>query len=206
MRNIFRRFMNEVSYPQRVCVYCGSSSQADRRFFDEAEKLGKLLAQNGIELIYGAGGIGVMGAIADSVKQNGGRVTGVIPRFMVEAGWHNEHVDKLIVTADMHERKSTMAKLSDAAVALPGGIGTLEELLEILTWKQLGLTTKPVVIVNINGYYDSLLLMLRQAIQEKFMRPVHADMWTVVTRAEEVLDALRHAPKWDKNQKKLAAI
>lgn len=198
--------MNEITYPKSICVYCGSSSQASRRFFDEAEKLGKLLAENGIELIYGAGGIGIMNAIATAVQQNGGRVTGVIPRFMIEAGWHNEHLDKIIITADMHERKSTMADLSDAAVALPGGIGTMEELLEILTWKQLGLTTKPIVIVNIDGYYDPLLAMLRQAIQEKFMRTVHENMWTVVTSADDVLEAIRKSPQWDKNQNKFAAI
>ena len=198
--------MSEAKYPKSVCVYCGSSSQVNRRFFDEAEKLGKLLAQNNIELIYGAGGIGIMNAIADAVQQNGGHVTGVIPRFMVEAGWHNEHLDKTIVTADMHERKSTMAELSDAAVALPGGIGTLEEMLEILTWKQLGRTTKPIVIVNIDGYYDPLLAMLKQAVQEKFMRPVHENMWTVVTCADDVLEAILNAPEWDKNQKKFAAI
>lgn len=198
--------MSETKYPKSVCVYCGSSSQVNRHFFDEAEKLGKLLAQNDIELIYGAGGIGIMNAIADAVQQNGGRVTGVIPRFMVEAGWHNEHLDKTIVTADMHERKATMADLSDAAVALPGGIGTMEELLEILTWKQLGLTTKPIVIVNIDGYYDPLLAMLKQAVREKFMRPVHENMWTVVTCADDVLEAIRTAPLWDKSQQKIAAI
>lgn len=196
----------QQTFPKHICVYCGSSSQVNNHFFQEAETLGKIFAQNNIELIYGAGGIGIMGAIADAVLQNGGEVTGVIPQFMVDAGWSKSQITHTIVTPNMHERKAKMAELSDAAVALPGGIGTFEELMEILTWKQLGLTTKPIIIVNIDGYFNPLLQMLEQAVTEKFMRDIHKTMWTVVDSADQVLEAILTAPEWDKSQQKIAAI
>lgn len=191
---------------QNVCVYCASSSQADELYFNEARELGRLLASGDMELIYGAGSVGLMGAIADAVLENGGKVTGVIPAFMCEQEWDHKGLTNLIVTDTMHERKEKMAFMSDAAVALPGGCGTFEELLEVITWKQLGLYLNPIVIVNVNGYYDPLIEMLNRAIDQRFMRDIHGTIWTVVSCASEVIPAIKEAPVWDKSIRKLAAL
>lgn len=189
-----------------ICVYCASSTQINPVYFDAAEKLGKLLSDNNLQLVYGGGSVGLMGRIADTVLQNGGKVSGVIPQFMCEQEWDHNGLTELIVTKTMHERKEKMAFMSDAAVALPGGCGTFEELLEVITWKQLGIFTKPIIIVNIDGYYNPLIEMLNKAIEGKFMRDMHRNIWTVVSSAEEVIPAIVNAPKWDKSVRKLAAI
>jgi len=189
-----------------ICVYCASSTQINPVYFDAAEKLGKLLSDNNLQLVYGGGSVGLMGRIADTVLQNGGKVTGVIPQFMCEQEWDHNGLTELIVTKTMHERKEKMAFMSDAAVALPGGCGTFEELLEVITWKQLGIFTKPIIIVNIDGYYNPLIEMLNKAIEGKFMHDMHRNIWTVVSSAEEVIPAIVNAPKWDKSVRKLAAI
>ena len=150
--------------------------------------------------------MGLMAACADAALEAGGEVTGVIPRFMVEQGWCHKGLTELIETADMHERKEVMARLSDGTVALPGGVGTLEELLEIITWKQLGLYDKPVVILNTHGYFDPLLAMLRRAVDERFMRPQHAGLWTVASTPAEAVEQLLVTPLWDKNLRKFAAL
>lgn len=190
-----------------LAVYAASSSQVNPVYFDCARRLGQILAKQGIRLIYGAGNMGLMGAVANAVLENGGCVTGVIPAFMVEQHWEHRGCSQLIITRDMHERKATIAEQSDAMLALPGGIGTFEELLEILTWKQLGLHTKPVVILNINGYYDNLLRCFDQMVEEHFMREIHNKlMYCVVTSPEEVPDALANAPSWDASIRKAAQI
>ncbi|MFZ4582031.1 MAG: TIGR00730 family Rossman fold protein [Paludibacter sp.] len=191
---------------QYICVYCASSSQINPAYFDAAEKLGKVLSDNNLQLVYGGGSVGLMGRIADTMLAAGGRVTGVIPQFMCEQEWDHNGLTELIITETMHERKEKMAFMSDAAVALPGGCGTFEELLEVITWKQLGIFTKPIIIVNVNGYYDPLIEMLNRAIEQNFMRDLHRDIWTVVTSAEEVLPAILNAPKWDESVRKFAAI
>ena len=173
-----------------VCVYCASSSRVPDIYFSAARRFGELLAARRIECICGAGHQGLMGALADSALAAGGRVTGVIPRFMYDEGWAHPHLTQLKITADMHERKQTMAALSDAAVALPGGCGTLEELLEIITWKQLGLYPHPVVILNTGGFYDPLIQQLQQAVDQSFMRTVHARLWKVAATPEEAVEAL----------------
>jgi uncharacterized protein (TIGR00730 family) len=150
--------------------------------------------------------MGLMRACADAVLNEGGKVTGVIPRFMVEQGWHHTGLTELVEVKDMHERKQLMAKLSDGIIALPGGCGTLEELLEVITWKQLGLYLHPVVILNLNGYYNPLLAMLQKCVDEQFMRPQHADIWKVATTAQEAVEMLLETPDWDPNVRKFAAI
>ena len=140
--------MNQIN---SVCVYSASSTKIDAVYFQAADTLGYLLAEHRIRLINGAGSIGLMRSVADAVLKNGGEVTGVIPRFMVEQNWHHTGLTELIEVESMHERKRKMADLSDGIIALPGGCGTLEELLEIITWKQLGLYLNPIVILNING-------------------------------------------------------
>lgn len=189
-----------------VCVYCASSTQIDERFFRAAEELGHLIAGHGLTLITGAGKLGLMNTIENAALEAGGKVTGVIPTFMVREGWHHEGLTQLIETDSMHERKQTMADLSDGVIALPGGCGTMEELLEIITWKQLGLYLNPIVILNIDGFYDALLAQLTKAVDENFMRSIHADIWKVATTPEEAVKLLLTTPTWDKNVRKFAAI
>ena len=144
--------------------------------------------------------------ISDATLAAGGTVTGVIPRFMVEQGWHHKGLTRLIETESMHERKQLMADLSDGVIALPGGCGTLEELLEIITWKQLGLYLKPIVILNTNGFYNLLLEMLQQAISQNFMRKEHGNIWHVAQTPEEAVNLLYTIPHWSKEIRKFAAI
>jgi uncharacterized protein (TIGR00730 family) len=160
----------------------------------------------GINLINGAGSIGLMAATSNAALAAGGSVTGVIPRFMVEQGWNHTGLTQLVETETMHERKQLMAEMSDGVIALPGGCGTMEELLEIITWKQLGLYLKPIVILNVNGFYNPLLEMLQQAISENFMRREHGSIWQVATTAEEAIELLYTTPWWNTEVRKFAAI
>ena len=189
-----------------VCVYCASSTQIDDKYFRAAEELGTLIAQKGLRLITGAGNLGLMNTIENAALAAGGQETGVIPAFMVKEGWHHTGLTELVETSSMHERKQTMADLSDGIIALPGGCGTMEELLEIITWKQLGLYLNPIVILNMDGYYDHLLAQLAMAVEENFMRSIHADIWRVAATPEEAVSQLLSTPKWDKDIRKFAAI
>ena len=191
---------------QSVCVYCASSTQIDKKYFRAAQELGTLIAQKGLRLITGAGKLGLMNTVQDAALAAGGEAIGVIPSFMVREGWHHEGLTQLIETTSMHERKQTMANLSDGVIALPGGCGTLEELLEIITWKQLGLYLNPIIILNIDGFYDALLAQLSKAVEENFMRSIHADIWKVATTPDEAVELLLSTPAWDKNIRKFAAI
>ena len=195
--------MNQI---KNVCVYSASSTKIAPVYFAVAEELGRLLASQGINLINGAGSIGLMGATSNATLEAGGTVTGVIPHFMVEQNWHHTGLTQLIETETMHERKQLMAELSDGVIALPGGCGTMEELLEIITWKQLGLYLKPIVILNIQGFYDPLLEMMERAIDGNFMRSEHRAIWQVATSAQEAIDLLHTTPWWNKEVRKFAAI
>lgn len=195
--------MNQIN---SVCVYSASSTKIDEVYFNAARQLGQLLAKRRIRLINGAGSIGLMRSVADAVLENGGEVTGVIPKFMVEQGWHHTGLSKLVEVESMHERKQLMADLSDAVIALPGGCGTLEELLEIITWKQLGLYLNPIVILNTNGFFDPLLDMLTRAIDENFMRRQHGEIWHVAITPEEAMELIYTVPVWDASIRKFAAI
>lgn len=191
---------------QSIAVYCASSNKLRLSFVEAAERLGSLIAAEGMRLVYGDGGIGLMAAVARGALSNGGEVIGVIPQFMVDQGWNNPSSTQTIVTQTMHERKATICDISDAMVALPGGIGTFEELLECLTWKQLGLHHNPVVILNTDGYYDRLLACLDLMVEEQMMRPIHKEMFVVVNQPEEVIPAILNAKEWDPNTRRLAAI
>lgn len=195
--------MNKIT---SVCVYCASSTKIDSAYFEAARELGTLLGQRRIRLINGAGGIGLMSTTSDAVLAADGEVTGVIPHFMVEQNWHHTGLTELVEVESMHERKQKMADLSDAVIALPGGCGTLEELLEIITWKQLGLYLNPIVILNVNGFFDPLLEMLEKAIDENFMRRQHGDIWKVAQTPEEAVELLYSTPVWDISIRKFAAI
>lgn len=195
-----------MSNVRSIAVYCASSNKVRASFIAAAERLGELMATKGKRLVYGDGGIGLMAAVARGALNAGGEVVGVIPQFMVDQGWNNPDSTKTIVTQTMHERKSTICEISDAMVALPGGIGTFEELLECLTWKQLGLHHNPVVILNTDGYYDKLLACIDQMVEEQMMRPIHKEMYVVVSEPEEVLPAIENAPAWDPSTRRLASI
>lgn len=195
--------MNQI---KTVCVYSASSTKIDPAYFDAARELGTLLGRQGIHLVNGAGNMGLMAAVADAVLAQGGEVTGVIPRFMVEQGWHHRGLTHLVEVDNMHRRKQLMADMSDAIIALPGGCGTLEELLEAITWKQLGLYLHPIVMLNTRGYFDPLLQMLGRAVDEHFMRPQHQDIWRVAETPARALELIVNTPQWDKSIRRFAAI
>ena len=173
-----------------VCVFCASSANIDERYLADARELGTLLAQGGWRCVNGGGAVGLMGAVTDGTLDAGGEVTGVIPKFMVDNGWCYDRLMDVIVTADMHQRKQMMSNMADAVIALPGGVGTLEELLETLTWRQLGLVKVPIIILNTLGYYDLLLAMLRHAIDEGFMKPSHGQLWQVAATPADAVALL----------------
>lgn len=182
---------------REVVVYCASSAEIDPLYFDAASRLGELLAENNITCVNGAGREGLMGALNDAVLKNGGRVKGIIPQFMVDAGWGHALLTETIITETIHERKAAMVKSADAVIALPGGMGTLEELAEIITWRQLGLYHKPVIILNINNYYQPLLSFLEKMISEKFMKEVYRELWQVAVSPEAAVDLIRTTPDWN---------
>lgn len=195
--------MNQI---QTVCVYCASSTQVPPVYMEAAFELGRLLGERNLRVVNGAGNTGLMCAVSDATLAAGGMVTGVIPHFMVEQNWCHHGLSELIQVENMHERKQKMAELSDAVIALPGGCGTLEELLEVITWKQLGLYINPVVILNVAHYYDPLLEMLQKMVDEQFMRPQHARLWAVAETAEEAVRLIYSEPQWDASLRKLALV
>ena len=176
-----------------ICVYCGSSEGGDPVYADAAAALGRAMGSASIGLVYGGGSIGLMGIVARSVMTAGGHVTGIIPQFLREREVMLETAHELVVTGDMHERKRTMFDRADAFVALPGGIGTLEELVEIMTWAQLGQHRKPVLIANINGFWDPLVVLLRHMADEGFIRDGFEISYLVADRVEDVVPKLRAA-------------
>jgi len=176
-----------------VCVYCGSGPGTNPHFVEAAIGFGKALADNGIRLVYGGGSIGLMGAVATSVLDHGGTVTGIIPDFLTTRENALKRVQEMIVTPDMHERKRLMFERSDAFVALPGGVGTLEELVEQLTWQQLGRHSKPVLLANIDGFWEPLLALLAHMRATEFIRPSLAVDILKAERVEDILPRLRAA-------------
>jgi uncharacterized protein (TIGR00730 family) len=191
---------------QTICVYCAASTKIKPEYFDATARLGKIFAEAGLEVVFGGGVSGLMGKLADSILAANGKITGIIPQFMCDEEWHHKSLSNLIVVETMHERKALMAQMADAIVALPGGCGTMEELLEAITWKQLGILSVPIVIVNMDGYYDSMIEMLQRAVDEKFMRDVHKKMWEVVCEPEQVLSAISNSSDWESNARSFAAI
>jgi uncharacterized protein (TIGR00730 family) len=182
--------MNQI---KTVCVYCGSGSGSNPRFVEAATALGKVFAENGIRLVYGGGSIGLMGAVAKSVLDHGGSVTGIIPDFLVKKERMLDRPQELIITPDMHERKRLMFERSDAFVALPGGVGTLEELVEQLTWQQLGRHSKPVLLANIDNFWEPLLVLLTHMRATEFIRPALSIDVLKAERVEDILPRLRAA-------------
>ena len=179
-----------------VAVYCASSRQCNPIYLSAAERLGQELARHEITVVYGGGGGGLMGALADAALREGGRVIGILPRFMNNLEWGHRKITELVLVSDMHERKRAMLDLADAVVALPGGCGTLEELFEAITWKRLGLYLGPIVIVNTHSFFDPCVRLLEQCVGERFMDTRHRSMWAVVSEPNEVIETIRAAPPW----------
>ena len=190
----------------RVCVYCASSRQCDQLYHDAAARLGAVLARNHVTVVYGGGKSGSMGALADAALAEGGRVIGVLPRFMDEIEWGHQRLSELILVNDMHERKRLMIQEVDAVIALPGACGTWEELFEAMSFKRLGLYAGPIIIVNTNHYYAPMLEMLDRSVDQHFMDARHRALWTVVDGADQVLDAIRDSPPWSAENRSFAAI
>lgn len=197
---------NDAAPYMYITVYSASSGQVGESYCRAARELGQCIAQRGHVLVNGAGRTGLMAAAAEACMDAGGETVGVIPQFMVDLGWQHTGMSRLVVTEDMHSRKETMAQMSDACVALPGGVGTLEELLEIITWKQLGLYVKPIVILNVGGYYDALLQQLHRAVEEQFMRREHQEIWQVAHTPEEAVHLCETTPHWSREVRKYAAM
>jgi len=183
--------------PKSLCVYCASSTKLDPKYYDAAAQVGREMAANGWGLVYGGGNIGIMGAVARAVKAGGGRVTGVIPGFMLERelGWRE--ADELVVVATMRERKRIMAGRADAFLALPGGIGTLEELSEVLTERYLNLSQKPVVLFNQDGFYDDLLRFFERMVRENFKTAGAGALFSVANTVDEIWPLVAKAPEFE---------
>jgi uncharacterized protein (TIGR00730 family) len=189
-----------------VCVYCASSRISHPDYRAAAQRLGEVLADAGVGIVYGGGAVGSMGALADGALGRGGRVIGILPRFMAELEWGHRGLTELQFVEDLRTRKHLMLTLSQAAIALPGGSGTLEELLEAITLKRLGLYLGPIVLVNTRGFFAPLQSLLEHAVSERFMDPRHLDMWQMVATPEEVPGALERAPAWVSEARSFAAV
>ena len=189
-----------------ICVFASSSSRVNSEFGTAAAILGSLLAQSGMDVVYGGGGIGLMGKFADAVLKDGGKITGVIPVFMKEEGWGHQGLTSMIVTPDMGERKKTLFSMSDAIVALPGGVGTLEELTEAITLKQLSLYDGPVIILNTLGFYKSFFEFLDNMVETHFLRKEHKGLWEIANTPEEVIIALNRKDRINEAWRGIAKI
>jgi uncharacterized protein (TIGR00730 family) len=190
----------------KVCVYCASSTKILPAYLDAAERLGRILARNSIAIVYGAGGVGSMGRLADGALSEGGKVIGVLPRFMKDLEWYHRDISELRLVEDLHDRKRELIREVDAVVGLPGGSGTLDELIEAISLKRLGAFLGPIVIVNTKGFFAPFVELLERCIEERFMDPRHRMMWQVVDEPEQVLEAFEAAPKWSAGAIGFAAV
>jgi hypothetical protein len=178
-----------------LCVYCGASGRVSERHRSAASALGRLIAGRGIRLVFGGGRVGLMGLVADGAIAAGGEAIGIIPSYLHDLEVGHPGVSQLIVVGSMHERKQRMFELSDAFAVLPGGMGTLDETFEMLTWKQLRMHDKPIVLIDLDGYWQPLLALIENGIRAGYMRPEHRQLYMVVPRVEDVFDAIAAAPE-----------
>jgi uncharacterized protein (TIGR00730 family) len=190
----------------RVTVYASSSNGLAEAYYDAAARLGAVLGRAGLDIVYGGGGVGLMGAMADRALAEGAHVHGVIPGFLNTVEHGHGKLPRLDVVADMRERKQRMIEGSDAVISLPGGSGTLEELFEVITLKRLGQFLGPILLLNTNGYYERLDAFLRNAVRERFMSDRHLDMWSLVDEPEDVPLALEEAAEWGADARQFAAV
>ena len=189
-----------------VCVYCASSSRCDAEYHDAARRLGAVLAERGFSIVYGGGAVGSMGALADGALASGGRIVGILPKFMMELEWGHQTLTELRIVEDMRVRKHVMLSESEGLVALPGGSGTLEELFEAITLKRLGLYVHPIVLVNTRDFFAPLIKLLEHAVSERFMDARHLEMWQVVAAPEDVPHALETATPWRPDARTFATV
>ena len=187
----------EMREIEKVCVFCASSSMVDNVYLKDAELMGLEFVKNNIHVVYGGGAVGLMGILADTIIANSGKITGIIPEFMTHLEWAHQGIDELIEVKSMYERKNLMINGVDAIIALPGGIGTLEELTEVITLKQLRQFLVPIIILNTNGYYNSLIDFFDQMVLENFMSPHHKNIWEVVKKPSEVIPAIHKSKPWE---------
>lgn len=197
-----RRFNNLVD--MKICVYCSSSSKIEKKYFDSTKELAKELIKENVEVVYGGGGGGLMGHLADVIIDNGGKITGISPRFMQDIEWTHKRLEKLELVDTMHERKSKFLENIDAVIALPGGCGTLDELIEAITLKRLGIFLKPIVIINSQGFFNPLIQMLERCVDQNFMDKRHLKMWNVVDETNNIIDIIRDIPDWTDDALKFA--
>jgi len=190
----------------KVCVFCASSHKVDQKYFDIATRTAQTLVKNNITTVYGGGAVGIMGKLADTVLELNGDITGIIPSFMMEVEWGHKKISNLIQVKDMHERKKKLVEDVDAVVVLPGGSGTLEEAMEVITLKRLGKFTKPIIFINTDGFYNHLILFFEKMIEERFMRPEHKQMWAIIDHPEEIIQAIQSSPVWDESAINIAAV
>lgn len=188
----------------KICVYCSSSSKINEKYFKATENLAKEFIKEKISVVYGGGGAGLMGHLADTIINNGGKIKGISPRFMKDIEWTHKRLTDLELVDTMHERKSKFLEGIDGIVALPGGCGTLDELIEVITFKRLGLFTKPIIILNVDGFYDPFKEMLEKCVDEKFMDDKHLEMWQFVDDFKDVVPSIRNAKPWNSDALKFA--
>lgn len=191
---------------RKVCIYCASSKQAHPEYYQAATRLGRLLAERDIAIVYGGGASGAMGALADGALAAGGRVIGVMPEFMHDLEWGHPGLAELKIVDGLHSRKRLMMDGADAIIALPGGSGTLEELFEAISWKRLGLFLNPIVIVNVRRYFDPLKTLLDHSLRERFMDNRHSEIWSFVDSVDDVIQAIIDASPWSEDARGFAAI
>jgi uncharacterized protein (TIGR00730 family) len=189
-----------------VAVFCASSTKVDKAYFDVAFQTGKILSDAGKTIYYGGGSVGLMGAVAEAALLNNGKIIGVIPEFMMAMEWGNKNVDELVIVPDMFERKKVLIEKTDAIIVLPGGVGTVDELFDAITQKQLCRHKSPIIIMNINGFFDSLIEMLNRMIIEQFMRIEHGRIYTIINSPEELVEKMMPDDEWDLNSLSSAQI
>ncbi|HCC70912.1 MAG TPA: TIGR00730 family Rossman fold protein [Bacteroidales bacterium] len=189
-----------------ICIFAASSSKIDKVYLDAASRLGEIIASEGHNIVYGGGDIGLMGALADAALKKGSKITGVIPSFMHENGWEHNGIDDIIITEDMGSRKKKMFEMSDAIIALPGGIGTIEELTEAIALKQLDLFRGALVILNTEEFYSPFIRFLEDIIDKGFMRNVHKRIWTVADNPAKAMEAIRKYRDWHDDPVSIARI
>ena len=190
----------------KICVYCASSDQIDQKYFKATEKLASAFVKENIAAVCGGGANGLMGQLADTMLEQGGKIKGIMPKFMDDVEWSHKGIQDFEFTETMQERKEKLIKGVDAIVALAGGCGTMEELFEVITLKRLGMFTKPIVILNTDGYYNDLKSLMEKMVEEKFLNQRHLEMWTFVDYPEDVIPAIKGAATWSQDAIEFATL
>jgi len=190
----------------RICVYCASSNKTPEKYLNHARAFAHILAENHIDLVFGGSRSGIMGVMADEMMRLGGRTIGIMPRFMMEVEWNHEGLSEMIITETMAERKEAMIHQVDAIVTFPGGCGTMEEFMETLSMKRLGLFPKPMILLNSFGFYDPLIDLLEAMLRDYFLAPIHREMWKTVSTPDEILPAILESPDWGPEARSFALV